>query len=276
MSSLLAVLSPAIARTTASAHKVIGLDRHNRIDISANNWSYAGALRYVANTVETPIPDVFVRNDVPGTANPINLKEKNTLTPALVIGIGFDQLSSQSQVIFDLAKRMVMLRPERFPRYSLATPAALEIAIRAGLQLGGSPIGDGGHGGEVNKMAKKLDRYLSVPIKAELKGIAKRYVDACGETVDVASWIVGSDLTASRAALVLCGDIVAATNVLTLEPTGQSLWPVQDRIKDLIAFFVSENHFLIRAALGMQVTMAPLTAVAEPRQRLSQAQIKAP
>ena len=275
MSSLLAVLSPAIARITASPHKAIGLDRHNRIDISANNWSYAAALRYVANTVETPIPDVFVRNDVPGTANPINLKEKNTLTPALVIGIGFDQLSSQSQVVFDLAKRMVMLRPERFPRYSLATPAALEIAIRAGLQLGASPIGDGGHGDEVNKMAKKLDRWLSAPIKAELKGIAKRYVDACGETIDVAGWIVGSDLTASRAALVLCRDIVAAANVLTLEPTGQSLWPVQDRIKDLIAFFVSEDHFLIRAALGMQVTMAPLAPLADARQRPSQAQVKA-
>jgi tetratricopeptide (TPR) repeat protein len=275
LSALLAVLSPAIARTTAQPHKVIGLARQNRIDLAGGNWSYAAALRYVANTVETPIPDVFIRNDVPGTANPINLKEKNTLTPALVIGIGFDQLSSQSQVVFDLAKRMVMLRPERFPRYSLATPAALEIAIRAGLQLGGAPIGHGGHGDEVDKMAKKLDQRLSAPIKAELKGIAKRYVDACGETVDVAAWIVGSDLTASRAALVLCGDIVAATNVLALEPTGQSLWPVQDRIKDLIAFFVSEDHFLIRAALGMQVTMAPLTTAAESRQQV-QAQVKAP
>jgi len=272
MSALLAVLSPAIARTTAQPHKAIGLTRQDRIDIAGSNWSYSAALRYVANTVETPIPDVFIRKDVPGTANPINLKEKNTLTPALVIGIGFDQLSSQSQVIFDLAKRMVMLRPERFPRYSLATPAALEIAVRAGLQLGGSPIGNGGHGDEVDKMAKQLDRQLSAPIKAELKGIAKRYVDACGESVDVAGWIVGSDLTASRAALVLCGDIVAATNVLSLEPTGQSLWPVQDRIKNLIAFFVSEDHFLIRAALGMQVTMAPL----QPQPIRASAQIKAP
>ena len=276
MSALLAVLSPAIARTTAQPHKAIGLTRQDRIDIAGSNWSYSAALRYVANTVETPIPDVFIRKDVPGTANPMNLKEKNTLTPALVIGIGFEQLASQSQVTFDLAKRMVMLRPERFPRYSLATPAALEIAIRAGLQLGGSPIGKGGHDGEVDKMAKQLDRQLSAPIKAELKGIAKRYVDACGESVDVAGWIVGSDLTASRAALVLCGDIVAATNVLALEPTGQSLWSVQDRIKELIAFFVSEDHFLIRAALGMQVTMAPPTTLADPRQRLSQAQIKAP
>ena len=269
------MLSPAIARTTASPHKVLGLVRGDRLDTTGNSWSYAAALRYVANLVETPLPDVFVRKDVPGTTNPVNLKEKSTLTPALVIGIGFDQLSSQSQVIFDLAKRMVMLRPERFPRYALATPAALDIVIRAGLQLGGSPIGNGGHGSEVDKMAKKLGRRLSAPIKAELQGIAKRYVDACGDTVDVAGWIVGSDLTASRAALVLCGDIVAATNVLTLEPTGQSPWPVQDRIKNLIAFFVSEDHFLIRAALGMQVTMAPLSTAADPRQRLSQAQVKA-
>ena len=114
--------------TTAQPHKVIGLDRHARVDVAGNQWSYAAALRYVANTIEAALPDVFIKKDIPGTVNLVNLKEKNALTPALVIGNGFDQLSSQSQVIFDLAKRMVLLRPERFPRFALGTTSALEIS----------------------------------------------------------------------------------------------------------------------------------------------------
>ncbi len=277
LGSLFALLSPAIAMTTAQPHKVMGLDRRARVDVAGNNWSYAAALRYVAGAIEAALPDVFIKRDVPGTVNLVNLKEKNALAPALVIGIGFDQLSSQSQVVFDLAKRMVLLRPERFPRFALGTMSALDIAVRAGLQLGGSPIGPGDHGEAVNKMAKQIEGLLAAPLRSELKGLAKRYVEACGDKVDIAAWIVASDLTASRAALVLCGDIVAAAQVLAIEPSGQSPLPVQDRIKELLSYFIGEDHFAVRAALGMQVNLTPPNDSPDTQQkrRPSHMQIKA-
>jgi tetratricopeptide (TPR) repeat protein len=257
LDALFALLSPAIAMTTAQPHKALGLDKATKVDVVGNHWSYAPALRYVCNTIEIALPDVFVKRDVPGTLSLVNLKEKSTLAPALVVGLGFDQLTSQSQVVFDLAKRMVLLRPERFPRFALGTPSALEIAARAGLQVGGAPIGAGAHGDAVDKMAKQLDGYLSAPLRAELKTLARRYVDARGDRIDIANWIVATDLTASRAALALCGDIVAAARVLALEPSGQSPMPPQDRLKDLLAFFVSDGHFAVRAALGLQVNLTP-------------------
>ena len=191
------------------------------------------------------------------------------------MGIGFEQLSSQSEVIFDLAKRMVQLRAERFPRFALSTGAALEIAVRAGLQLGGSPIGPGEHGQEVDQMAKHLDGFIAAPLRAELKGLARRYVETCGEQVDIGKWIIASDLTASRAALVLCGDIVAASRVLAIEPTGHSPLSLAERMNDLLPYFVSEDHFAVRAALGMQVNMTPLSEPHGQRQRrMSHMQIK--
>lgn len=275
LDALFALLSPAIAMTSAQSHKVMGLDKSAKVDVAGNNWSYAAALRYVATTVEMPLPDVFVKRDVPGTVSLVNLKEKNTLAPALVIGSGFDQLSSQSQVIFDLAKRMVLLRPERFPRFALGTPSALDIAARAGLQIGGAPIGPGEHGEAVDKMAKQLDGYLSAPLRAELKSLSKKYVEACGNSIDIAQWIVATDLTASRAAMALSGDIVAAARVLALEPSGQSPMPLQDRVRDLLAFFVSEGHFAVRAALGMQVNLTPPSDPSAPhKRRMSHMQIK--
>jgi golgin subfamily B member 1 len=278
LSSLFALLSPALARTTAQPPKVLGLDRHARVDLAGNNWSYAATLRYVANSIEAALPDVFIKKDAPGTVSLVNLKEKNALAPALVIGSAFDQLLSQSQVIFDLAKRMVLLRPERFPRFALGTTSALDIAVRAGLQLGGSSIGPGDHGNEVDKLAKKLDGLLTAPLRTELKVLAKRYVDACGNKVDITEWIVASDLTASRAALVLCGDIVAASQVLALEPSGQSPLSVQERVKDLLSYFVSENHFAVRAALGIHVNLETPSdpSGSQPKRHMSHAQIKTP
>ena len=275
LDALFALLSPALTMTTAQPRKALGLDRHARVDVSADTWPYAAALRYVANTIESAVPEVFIKKDAPGTVNVVNLKDKSTLTPALVIGIGFSQLGSQSEVIFDLAKRMVQLRPERFPRFALATVSALDVAIRAGLQLGGSPIGPGEHPAEVEQMTKHLEGVLATPLRTELKGLARRYVEVCGTELDIVKWIVASDLTAARAALVLCGDIVAAGRVLAIEPTGLSPLPVSERMHDLLSYFVSEDHFAARAALGMQVNITPPSEPAGPRPRhMSHMQIK--
>jgi hypothetical protein len=275
LDSLFTLLSPALALTTAQPAKAFGLDKNARVDISSNSWPFAAALRYVAHTIEAPLPDVFVKRDAPGTVTLVNLKDKGVAVPAFIIGLGFEQLSSQSQVVFDLAKRMVQLRPERFPRFSLATSSALDTAIRAGLQLGGSPIDPGDHRAEIDKMAKQLDGLLSAPMRTELKVQARKYVEACGDKVDIGPWIVASDLTASRAALAMCGDIGAATRVLALEPSAQSPMPVAERIYDLLGYFVSEAHFAVRAALGIQVNLTPPAAPdPQPRRRMSHMQIK--
>ncbi len=278
VSALLALLAPAIAMSSASPHKAIGVDRSDRVDLSGAVWPHAAALRYVANTIEANLPDVFLKKDAPGTVSIVNLKEKNTLAPALVVGPGFEQWTRQSEVIFDLAKRMVLMRSERFPRFALGTPALLEIAVRAGLQLGGCPIGSGPHGEQVDKMAKTIDGLLSPPLRAELKVVAKKFVDARGDKLDLPSWIVAADLTAARAALALCGDLGAAARVLASEPSGQSPLPARERINDLLAFSVSEDHFAVRTALGMQVNLTPPSPEAAApgalKRRLSHTQIK--
>jgi len=275
LDAIFALLSPAIAMTTAQPQKVLGIDKKDRVDVSADVWPHAGALRYVASSLESTVPDVFIKRDAAGTISLVNLKDKNTLAPALVVGIGFGQLTSQSEVIFDLAKRMVQLRAERFPRFALATGAALDVAVRAGLQLGGSPIGPGDHSEEVDKMAKLLDGLLAAPLRAELKVLAKRYVEACGPQVEIAKWVIASDFTASRAALALCGDIVAAGRMLAIEPTGTSPLTISERMNDLLPYFVSEDHFAVRAALGMQVNLTPPSEPAGQRtRRMSHMQIK--
>lgn len=274
LDAMFALLSPALAVTTAQPQKALGLDKHSRVDLSTDTWPYAAALRYVANTIESPVPEVFIKRDAAGTVNPANLKDKNTLTPALVVGIGFGQLGTQSEVVFDLAKRMMQLRPERFPRFALATLSALDVAIRAGLQLGGSPIGPGDHPEEVEKMVKHLESTVASPLRTELKGLAKRYVEACGTELDLGKWIVASDLTASRAALALCGDIVAASRVLAIEPTGLSPLPPRERLHDLLAYFVSDEHFAVRAALGMQVSITPPSEPGPRVRRMSHMQLK--
>jgi len=164
---------------------------------------------------------VFLKKDAPGTVSIVNLKEKNTLTPAWwwarVSSSGRGRARSSSI----WAKRMVLMRSERFARFALGTPALLEIAVRAGLSLGGCPIGNGPHGDEVDKMAKTIDGLLSAPLRAELKVVAKKFVDARGDRLDLPSWIVASD-SRRRARPSLCVAIWARR---------RGCWPASPRAR---------------------------------------------
>jgi len=68
---------------------------------------------------------------------------------------------------------------------------------------------------------------------------------------------------------------VAASRVLAIEPTGQSPLSVAERMNDLLPYFVSEDHFAVRAALGMQVNLTPPSEPPGQRpRRMSHMQIK--
>jgi tetratricopeptide (TPR) repeat protein len=276
LAALLSLLSPALAMASAVPHKAVGLDRAERVDLSSGAWAYAPVLQYVSNTIEAPLPDVFFKKDAPGTVSLVNLKDKNVLTPALVVGPGFAQWTQQSEIVFDITKRLALLRAERFARLALGTPAMVEIAVRAGLLLGGSPIGNGVHGEEVEKLARTLDPLLPANLRAELKPVTKRFVETHGADLDIPSWIVATDLTAARVALTLSGDVCTAARVLASEPSGQSPLSAHERINDLLAFSVSPEHFAVRTTLGLHVEIPmPQAPAPSPARRTSHAQMKA-
>jgi golgin subfamily B member 1 len=255
IAALFNLLAPAIAMTTAQKHQAIGVKSGDRVDTSRDDWFPGVALRYVSQTMELNTPDVFVKEKDPQTVSIYNLREKDRLMPSLVLGGGFQQWSSQWEVVFDLAKRVAFMRWERYPRFALMTPTALDIAVRASLALVGCPIGQGPHNGEVEKTRSKLAELVPKPLADEVAVVARRFLEARGEVdvIDIPGWMAAADLSAARAAFVVSSDLPAAVRVLTAEPAGLSPLGLQDRIKDLIGFSVSPEYFAVREALGLQV-----------------------
>jgi tetratricopeptide (TPR) repeat protein len=253
ISALFSLLAPALALTTAQRHQAAGVKRGDRIDLGRDDWFPAKALRYVSSTLEMPLPDLFVREKDPQTVAIYNLRDRAGLTPALVLGHGFEQWSTPWEVVFDLAKRMAFLRWERFPRVALITPAALDIAVRAALALGGrriNGVAHQDHSEDVEKTRSKLTELVPKPLAHQLTALAKEFR---GDELDISGWIAGADLTAARAAFVLSSDLPAAIRVLGAEPGGLSPLPLADRVGDLIAYSVSDDYFTVRQALGLTV-----------------------
>jgi hypothetical protein len=194
-----------------------------------------------------------VREKDPQTVSIYNLRDRGGLTPALVLGHGFEQWSTPWEVVFDLTKRMASLRWERFPRFALMTPAALDIAVRAALALGGKRINGVSHAevsDDVERTRIKLTELVPQPLAHQITALAKEFP---GDDLDISGWIAGSDLTAARAAFVLSSDLPAAIRVLGSEPAGISPLPLADRVGDLVAYSVSDEYFTVRQALGLTV-----------------------
>jgi hypothetical protein len=169
LGALFALLSPAIAMTTAQPHKVIGLDRHARMDMAGNNWSYAAALRYVANTIEAALPDVFIKKDRsrhrqsgqpegkehadagPGDRQwfrSIHLAKSGHFRPGQTHGAVAPRALST----------LCPWHHVRSGNLGARWPAAGRLAHRPG-----------GHKDEVDKMAKQLEGLLAAPLRTELK-----------------------------------------------------------------------------------------------------------
>ena len=247
------LLGHFVAATAAQQHQAVGLRRKERVDVARDDRVPLPMLRYVAQTLELPPPDVFYREVDPQSLSLLNLQEKGVLTPAFVIGHGYAQHTDEHDVAFDLGKRMAFLRPERFLRCAVPSVAALDIALRSALALVGAGIGPGVYNGEVDKLTDQLRRMVPKAVIEQMGVVGQQLLSARGEVIDMEIWMGATDLTAARVGFVLGSDLPAAARVISAEPPATSPLVAKSRLKDLIAYSVSEDYFAVRKFLGLDL-----------------------
>ncbi|HVR02196.1 MAG TPA: hypothetical protein VMT47_08695 [Polyangia bacterium] len=247
------LLGPFVAAAAAQQHQVVGLRRKERVDVGTDQRVPTRILRYVAETLELATPDLFFKESEPQSLTLVNLQEKGVLTPALVIGKGIEQRGSEAELVFEMGKRMAFLRPERFVRSAVPSAPALDVALRAALALAGTPIGSGAHNGEVERLASDFGRLVPKAVAEQLGAVGRKLVAALGDTIDIPAWMAAADLTAARVGFALTNDLASAARVISTEPLGGSTVSPKDRLKDLLAYSVSEDYFAVRKFLGLDV-----------------------
>ena len=88
MTGVFVLLGHFVAGMAAQQHQTVGLRRKERVNVAADERGPARALRYVAETLELPAPDLFFKDTEPQSLSLYNLQERGVLTPALVVGRG--------------------------------------------------------------------------------------------------------------------------------------------------------------------------------------------
>src|SRR5690606_27188829 len=105
---------------------------------------------------------------------------------------------------------------------------------------------------QVQATAQSLGRYLQ-PIQLEaLKVEVSRFLKE-GARANIKRWAQAVETTASRAGLLLAGDLEVAKRVIASERQIPGDLTPQERLKELMLFNVSDDYFKLRKQIGIDI-----------------------
>ena len=87
----------------------------------------------------------------------------------------------------------------------------------------------------------------------QLHSVVKRFLQNANE-VDLAKWGHAVEATAHRVGFLLCGDLEVAAKMVQMEPVQVGGPQAKDKVRELILYSISEEHFAVRQHLGTIVT----------------------
>jgi tetratricopeptide (TPR) repeat protein len=207
------------------------------------------ALAHVAQALEVAPPALFLVDRARRSVD-VRLRAGGPgVRHALVVDRRFADRAPEAEVLFDLARTVALLRPPWFLRFGQDVPAMLALGLRAAFALGDGPDSEKG---DVRRLLQHLREERPDLAQEQVVALASELTHR-RQQPDLARWLAGVELSAARAALTLTGDLEAAVRRVSAEPAQPGGLGPGERVKDLLAFAVSEDHFAARAALALDV-----------------------
>jgi tetratricopeptide (TPR) repeat protein len=238
-----------IAATTGQGLAAFGLDPKTRTDLDHDSRLVARVVKYASSVLGLePTPQVWV--DEGEGLRIANTIEKGKLAPSLLVGSTHSGKTDERELAFEVGKRLAYLRPERFVTYAVQSVPKLESAFHAALLAAGAehavPSDD------ARKLAGQMKQSVPAAVLEQVAGLAAK-LGARSRNGAMGSWRSATDLTANRAGLILANDLASAAKAIATETATTSSAPVKDRLRDLLAYAVSEPYFQVRRHLGLVV-----------------------
>jgi tetratricopeptide (TPR) repeat protein len=213
-----------------------------RRQLETSTASIIRCFHWASRALGTPCPALYVLDEVQGGIAAVSAPQPTTaLGPEVLHG-----LSSRS-LAFLAGRHLTYFRPEyqvlvHFPTAEAAAGlffAAVELVAPGTFVPPNLAL-------RVSTAKFRLARHMRPDELAALSAAVGR-MEASDAPVDLVAWIRSVELTASRAGLILAGDLQTALGQVRVEPRGLSGMSVEQRRADLVAFCGSRALADIRA-----------------------------
>jgi tetratricopeptide (TPR) repeat protein len=244
----------ALAAPGAQPPEAFGLDPARRADLERDTRPAVRVARHAVSVLALdPVPMVWPVEggeglQVANTMVPVAGADRGRLVPSLLLGAPQLARSDERELAFELGKRLAYLRPERYVNVALPALPGLEGAFYGALRAAGTDVG----GEDTRRTAQSLAGQLAAPVLEQVAALASKINGKLGNGL-LTGWRSAADLTANRIGFILCNDLEVAARSIATETAAMSGLPVKDRLRDLLAYSVSEPYFQVRRHLGLDV-----------------------
>lgn len=243
-----------LVATTAQPPNAFGLEATQRADLDKDQRPVSRVVKYAAGVLALdPAPMVWMQREGEGL-RVANTTDRGKLLPSLLVGAPQLDKTDERELAFEVGKRMAYLRPERFVTFALGSLPKLEAAFQAALLAAGAPLtGEAGPvqpGDEAQKLAAGLRSTVPGAMLDQVAALATKVAGKVGNGL-IPGWRTATDLTANRVGLILCNDLETAARLIATETGATSNLSAKDRLRDLLAYSVSDGYFAVRRHLGV-------------------------
>jgi hypothetical protein len=246
VNAILALIAPVVAPMTAHPHKACGLKRKKRRDLATDDALLTKVLNYCVSVLNVGSPELYVNKKQSGL-----LVVHTEEVPSFVAGPDLLEGRPDKELAFILAKSLSYLRPEHFLRRVMTAPTQLRTVFFAALRLTDPkyPVPPAGVP-EVNKILRYASSRLPSGMPEQLRAAVRKFVES-GAEPHLNKWWSSTELSANRIGFVLCNDLELATTVVSAETAEVGSLPPKERVKELVAYSVSQEYFQLRDQLGL-------------------------
>jgi golgin subfamily B member 1 len=265
VSHVLAAVSTGVVMARAKDVGALGLNPAQRVDLAADRSSVGKLVGYACRLLGLALPPVYVSPESDGELELRIVLEGQQVVPSFLLGRNLLAGRMEKELAFFVARKLVRLRADQVLRSPevVASLDELRVIVAAAAKLVHPefdlPATDAG---SVRKYAAFLQRSVPPMALASASAAIEQIVADPGR-VDLVTWAAGANMTADRAGLLLCGDIVAAVRELLHVAESQG-GDVEGAVKDLIRWSVSTDHLDLREQLGLAAEVAQAQPVRKP------------
>jgi tetratricopeptide (TPR) repeat protein len=252
LSQLFATVGPSVALVRAKEARSWGLSERKRL--AAAGTVVGRLLPYASAVLGVGAPPLYLFRDRPGKLDLANVVDRQRLVPSLVAGADLVRDRPEREVAFALGRALALLRFEHLVLWPhvVASTTELRAVLVAVLKLFQPDLAvANGDQSAVKQYLSVLQRTLPPQALEPLMAVVPTLGEQAAAT-DVAGWARAALLTANRAGLIACGDVVTAANLVAAEAPAQGLTS-DEAVTDLVRWSVSPQHLAIREQLGLAV-----------------------
>lgn len=215
--------------------------KKDRLDIN-EPMPLARAMQSAIRMVGNAAPEMYSRREENG------LRNANTDPAAVIVGNDMLQAKPERDLLFEAGKMSALMRPELYLASALPSTEYLRNVLAGALAAVTGQIVGASDVAAAQSLAHEIQR-LPEQVQARIRETVQRILNS-GRNPSLSAWLRAADHTASRAGLLLCGDLRTAAKIIKDEPHAIGKADSQDKIRELIVYSISEEFFELRSELG--------------------------